>query len=62
MLSNSQLYDLIFERFDPDHMKESVLDAIDDMIDYEELAQEIVSEHEVEISGLIADMAEDSLK
>lgn len=62
MLNNSQLYDLIFERFDPNQMKEQVLDAIDDMIDYEELAQEIVSEHEAEISGLIAEMAEDALR
>ncbi len=62
MLSNSQLYDLIYERFDPDHMREQVLDAIDDMIDYEELAHEIVSEHECELSGLIAEMAEDALK
>jgi hypothetical protein len=62
MLSNNQLFDLISECFDPERMKVAVLDEIAGMIDYDDLAEAVISEHEAEISGLIAEMAEDALR
>lgn len=62
MLSNNQLFDLISECFDPERMKDAVLDGIAERIDYDDLAEAVISEHEYEISGLIAEMAEDALR
>jgi dihydroneopterin aldolase len=62
MLSNNSLFDLISKRFDTDDMEAAFLDKIDDLIDYNELAESIVEEHESEISSMIAEMAEDALR
>jgi hypothetical protein len=62
MLSNSSLVDLICERFCSDRMREAFLEEIDDRIDYSELASSIAEEHECEIAGIIADLAEDALR
>lgn len=62
MLSNNQLFNLISECFDPERMKNAVLDGIAAMIDYGDLAEAVISEHEAEISELIAEMAEDALR
>ena len=62
MLSNNQLFDFVSECFDPERMKDAILDEIAEMIDYGDLAEAVISAHEAEVSELIAEMAEDALR
>lgn len=61
MLSHNIIFDLVSSVFDPDQMGEAVKAGILAMVDYEELADAVICEHEVQISEIIAGLAEDSL-
>ena len=58
-MSKYSIIDIVEEVFDEDLLREAVVEKVRDMIDYEDLAEEIVEENELEIRDIIAAMIPD---
>ena len=57
-MNRNEVAELVAEAFNTDALKQAVLERIEDMIDYDELAGNIVDEHEDTINELILEFAE----